>query len=90
MFQIRSHLYKVQPEKEMLQNTITFLVPNKLKDLILNEPDISLLQIFQSLLNENDCVSVDKTPPRMVISTGFIYTPLMTLYVKTRLQMTGF
>ena len=57
-------------KKEMLKDTIIFRKANKFKDLTLNGSDISLLQIFQSLQNENDCVPADKTPPRMAMSTA--------------------
>ena len=57
-------------EKETLQDTITFREPNKSKYMTVNESDMSLLQILQSLQNEDDCVSVATTPPRTVLSTA--------------------
>ena len=83
MFQIRNYLQQVQQvllmnlsEKEMLQDPINFREANKFKDLTLNGSDLFLLQIFHQLQNQNDCVSVDKTPPRMVMSTAqIINTP---------------
>ena len=57
-------------EKETFQDTITFREANKSKDLTPNGSDMSLLQILQSLQNNNNFVSVAITPPRMVMSTA--------------------
>ena len=38
--------------------------------MTLNGSDMSLLQILQSLENENDCVSIANTPPKMLMSTA--------------------
>lgn len=39
-------------------------------DLTLNGSDMSLLQILQSLQDENDCIFVATTPPKMVMTTA--------------------
>ena len=57
-------------EMERLQDAITFAETNKSKDMTLNGSDMSLLQILQSLKNENDCVSVANTPPKMTMLTA--------------------
>ena len=62
---LRKRRYKAQSLLERQKS----LNLTKSKDMTLNGSDMSLLQILQSLQNENDCVSVATTPPRMVIST---------------------
>ena len=62
-------------QKETLQHTITLRGANKSKDVTVNESDVSLFQIIQSFQNENDCISVANTPPRMVmLRAGVINT----------------
>ena len=39
-------------------------------DLTLNGSDMSLLQILQSLQDENDCIFEATTPPKMVMPTA--------------------
>ena len=53
----------------------------------LNGSDISLLQILQSLKNENDCVSGANTPPRIEMSTaGVINTSSNEAAVENKIE----
>ena len=62
-------------EKQTLKDTITFRETNNSKNMKLNGFDMSLFQVLRSLENENDCVSVTTTPPRIAMSTpGVINT----------------
>ena len=74
-------------QKETLQHTITLRGANKSKDMTLNESDVSLLQIIQSLQNENDCISVANTPPRMVmLKAGVINTSFNEARIKIKVE----
>ena len=59
-------------EQLMSQNTIIFGGENKSDNLILQESDLSLLQILESLQNENDCASTATAQPTIVTSTASI------------------
>lgn len=58
--------------------------------LTLNGSDMSLFQILQSLQDENDCIFIATTPPKIVMSTAeVINTSSNEAIVKARLKMTG-
>ena len=59
-------------EQLISQNTIIFGDENKSDNLTLQESDLSLLQILESLQNENDCASAATAPLTIVTSTAGI------------------
>ena len=74
-------------EQLISQNTIIFGDENKSDNLTLQESDSSLLQILESLQNENDCVSTATAPPTMVTSTaGIIDTSCNKIRVENRVD----
>ena len=74
-------------EQLISQNTIIFGDENKSDNLTLQESDLSLLQILESLQNENDCVSAATAPPTMVTSTaGIIDTSCNEIIVENRVD----
>ena len=54
-------------EQLISQNTIIFRDENKSDNLTLQESDSSLLQLLESLQNENDCAS-SATAPLVIVS----------------------
>ena len=53
----------------------------------MQESDLSLLQILESLQNENDCVSAATAPPSIVTSTaGIIDTSCNEIIVENRVD----
>ena len=59
-------------EQLISQNTIIFGNENKSDNLTLQESDLSLLQILESLQNKNDCVSAATVPPTIATSKAGI------------------
>ena len=73
-------------EKETLQDTITFRETKKSKDVTLHGSDMVLLQILQSLQNENDCVSVANTPPKVIMSAAGVINTSNEVIVKISIE----
>ena len=69
-----------------LQNTITFRETKKSKDVTLHGSDMALLQILQSLQNENDCVSVANTPPKVIMSEADVINTSNEVIVKNSIE----
>ena len=74
-------------EQLISQNTIIFGDQNKSDNLTLQESDLPLLQILESLQNENDCASVATAPPSILTSTaGIIDTSCNEIIVENRVD----
>ena len=61
------HNDRTTSEQLISQNTIIFRDENKSDNLTLQESDSSLLQLLESLQNENDCAS-SATAPLVIVS----------------------
>ena len=74
-------------EQMISQNTIIFGDENKSDNLTLQQSDLLLLQILETLQNENDCVSAATAPPTIAtLTTGIIYTSCNEIIVENRVD----